>query len=262
MFSAFHTNPKYLLSVFQTIELINPNINILLSEEGLILQIMNISHTGIFNSKIDKSSFQSYSVDKSQRVGVQLKYLIKILDLMDAEDNVEFSITDTKLDVLTITRRNKSKTSIFVIKLLDIDQTEFDNSQFPDEYEIELRIQLNQFINDIKEMMVLESESITICSDNSSEKVSFSSESDQGTLYTTIDSVKKAEDLNMSIYQLVKCNITTELSIALEYLCAIFKMNHIATHVTLLINENQPLKVNIETDDLNEFHYYIAPKFD
>ena len=254
MFSAIHSNPKYLLSIFQVIDSINPNITIQFNIDGIYIQVMNVCHTCIFNSLISKSDFESYKIKDNIKIGITLKYLVKILDLMDPNDTIEFSLKST--DILEIVRKNKSKTSIYKIKLLDLDYTEFDSSQFDLDYDMKLKVNFNQFQNDIKEMMILEAENVNI--NNSDNKITFSSEGEHGFLEIEVNSI---DSLVKSKYELIKNDIPLNLSVCLSYLTCIFKMSSISHSIIISASENKPLNIEIQTNDSNKYNYYIAPKY-
>ena len=254
MFKAIHTNPKYLLSIFQVIDNINPTITFQFTDNGIYIQVMNVSHTCIFNSLISSVDFESYEIKKNIKFGITLKYLVKILDLMDPNDTIEFNLKST--DILEIIRKNKSKTSIYKIKLLDLDYTEFDSSQFDVDYDMELKVNFSQFQNDIKEMMILEAESVTI--NNLEQRISFVSEGDNGILEIEVNSMNS---LVKSKYELIKNDIPLKLSVCLSYLTAIFKMSTISHSIVINASENKPLNIEIQTNDSNKHNYYIAPKY-
>lgn len=254
MFKAIHTNPKYLLSIFQVIENINPIITIQFTADGIYIQVMNVCHTCIFNSLISSSDFESYEIKKNTKIGIALKYLVKILDLMDPNDTIELNLKST--DMLEIIRKNESKTSVYKIKLLDVEYTEFDNSQFNLDYDMKLKVNFCQFRNDIKEMMILEAESVTI--NNSEGKISFVSEGDNGILEIEVNSINS---LVKNKYELIKNDIPLKLSVCLSYLTAIFKMSTISHSIVINASENKPLNIEIQTNDSNKYNYYIAPKY-
>lgn len=254
MFKAIHTNPKYLLSIFQVIENINPSITMQFTQNGIYIQVMNVCHTCIFNSLISDTDFESYKIKDNTKIGITLKYLVKILDLMDPNDTIEFKLNS--LDILEITRKNKSKTSIYKIKLLDLDYTEFDSSQFDLDYDMKLKVNFSQFQNDIKEMMILEAENVSII--NTDKKITFASEGEHGILEIEVNSTSS---LVKSKYELIKNDIALNMSVCLSYLTPIFKMSSISHDIIISASENKPLNIEIETNDSNKHSYFIAPKY-
>ena len=143
-------------------------------------------------------------------IRIALKYLVKILDLMDPNDTIELNLKST--DMLEIIRKNESKTSVYKIKLLDVEYTEFDNSQFNLDYDMKLKVNFCQFRNDIKEMMILEAESVTI--NNSEGKISFVSEGDNGILEIEVNSINS---LVKNKYELIKNDIPLNHRIPYKY---------------------------------------------
>ena len=173
---------------------------------------------------------------------------------MDPNDTIELNLKST--DMLEIIRKNESKTSVYKIKLLDVEYTEFDNSQFNLDYDMKLKVNFCQFRNDIKEMMILEAESVTI--NNSEGKISFVSEGDNGILEIEVNSINS---LVKNKYELIKNDIPLKLSVCLSYLTAIFKMSTISHSIVINASENKPLNIEIQTNDSNKYNYYIAPKY-
>jgi len=121
---------------------------------------------------------------------------------------------------------------------------------------MELKVNFSQFQNDIKEMMILEAESVTI--NNLEQRISFVSEGDNGILEIEVNSMNS---LVKSKYELIKNDIPLKLSVCLSYLTAIFKMSTISHSIVINASENKPLNIEIQTNDSNKHNYYIAPKY-
>ena len=87
--------------------------------------------------------------------------------------------------------------------------------------------------------------------------INFVSEGDQGILEIELNSKNSTAK---SKYELIKNDISLNLSVCINYLSAIFKMSSISHNIILNVSENKPLNIEIQTNDSNKHNYYIAPK--
>ena len=266
-------NPKFLLTLFQVIENVNSIITLKCKKDGLSIQCMNTCHTAIIDCKLKADIFMEFSVTKDVSIGIELRHICKILDLMDVNDFVEFSNSD---DCLTITRHNKTKKSLFKLRLLEVTDFQFE-LPIVEKNDLHIKILMNRFINDCKEMELLNAETFTIV--NNQKDISFTGVGEFGD--TTIDinkktdidesllennksqdsSTKKKSKIIKSDYQIINNNNSIDLTFSLQYFSYIFKMSNITSYLNLKINNNFPIKMEFFSNNKNHYlHYYVAPK--
>lgn len=264
-------NPKFLLTLFQVIENVNSVIILKCKKHCISIQCMNTCHTAIIDCKLKADIFIEYLVDKEVSLGVELKHICKILELMESDDYVEFGNSH---DFLSITRHNKSKKSMFKIRLLEVEDTQFELPSLEDN-DLHIKILMNRFINDCKEMEILNAETLSIITNQ--KNISLTGSGEFGNI--TIDINKKPE-LDESIlnsnkssstekkkkkiiktdYKIISNEKSLDISFALQYFSYIFKMNNITSHVDIKINDNFPIKMEFFNSKEHYLHYYIAPK--
>ena len=267
-------NPKFLLTLFQVIENVNSIVTLKCKKDGLSIQCMNTCHTAIIDCKLKPDIFMEFLVTKDVSIGIELKYICKILDLMDSNDFVEFSSTD---DRLIITRHNKTKKSLFKIRLLEVEDIQFE-LPILEKNDLHIKILMNRFINDCKEMVILNADTITLL--NNQKDISFTGIGEFGDITIDINKktdldesllesnrsstsiIKKKSKIIKSDYQVINNNNPINIDFSLQYFSYIFKMSNITSHLDIKINNNFPIKMEFFNSNNHYFHYYIAPKCD
>jgi proliferating cell nuclear antigen len=266
--------PKFLLNILQVINEINPIINIKFTAKSIKIQTMNTSHTCYIDCELFSESFLEYKCPKEKLIGIQLKHFCQILELMDESDQVILIIKND--DILEIVRNNRTKQSRFKLKLLSIENNEF-NVVTNKTNQLTLKISMNRFINDYKELETINTNVFKISSDDNG--INFIGEGEYGELKINLLSGHDAEvnkkdsvpetttttqknKIKPTDYEIIELNKNINASFTLEYFKYIFKISNISTFVTMKINEDFPLMMEFGEKNNYYLNYYIAPKYE
>ena len=274
IFTAKHLNPSFLLKFFRSIEDITDLLSLIINPEGIFIKTMDSSHISFIDSFLDSSEFSSYTYNSNLNslvIGVNLKYLCKILSVHEKIDTVSLSFNN--MDKLEIVFDNGSRKSEFELKLISIDE---DNLQIPSlDYEQEIDISYDRFSKLCQEIDTVNSDTIRFNIDSSNKTVNIYGNGDLGTIKTHLkerDTIvkkkfvvkKEGEKITLNKkendYKVYPSRNTFEIEFCLKKIQSILKIGTLCNKLLLNLSEDSPIKMDFNLTEDSYLHYYVAPK--
>jgi proliferating cell nuclear antigen len=275
IFLAKHLNPRFLLNYFKSIEDITDLLSLIIGPDGLFIKTMDSAHISFIDSFLDSSEFSSYNYNSNEEslvIGLNLKYLCKILSVYEKIDTVSLSLDN--MDKLGIVFDNGNRKSEFELKLILIDE---DNLEIPSmDYEQEIDISYNRFSKLCQEIDTVNSETIKFNVDSSKKIVDIYGTGDLGAVKTNL---KESDDtiVNKKFtlkkeggkiimnkkendYKVYPSRNTFEIEFSLKKLQSILKIGTLCNKLLINLSEDSPIKMDFNLTDDSYLHYYVAPK--
>lgn len=218
------------------------------SAEGISFRAMDPSHVALIDLFWPNSAFEKYVCDKQFRFTVRVVEFAKLFSRADPKDSVEVSSReDGKLTI----KFTDSYSREFSINLLESPAQPTPLPKIPLNAKVLLTgSTLQQILSDVSTI----SDRVTI--EASSEKVTFSGRSEQGTASATLDR-RSPEVLELTLSQ----NEPAKATYSIEYLINITKAAGSQQPVTLEYSTKMPLRLEFRLGDQGgKLAFYLAPR--
>ncbi len=239
-------NSSYFKKLMNFTNGIVDQINIKLDRDGLRFTSMDNSHISLVDVFVPKFFFKAYNNnDETISIGIDLNILNKVLNHLNSEDELIFTLDNDKLDVSFINEKYKK---FYSLKLLNIDYDELDIQDLENPVKIKLD---SRYFNDIishfndigdnVEFQIKEKEDdvITLKSEGPMTELNIVIETDD-------IEIENLDDLNMFVNMKNLQNFSKGYSLN--------------KNMTIEMTENYPLKLSYKIMDIGYINYYIAPK--
>lgn len=219
-------------SLFECLKDIWHDINLEFDDSGMKILTVDGAHVALVFVKLKASTFNQYSCIKPLILGINLMSMYKLIKTTTQRDTVVFYVlkSDTNKLVIELHDVDENKTTIFKLKLLDIDH----NTCYIPELEFESVVTVpSAYFQRICRDMSKISEVITISSTDTKLSLSCSGEfADQETIIgETKDGIKMA----LSTSKVVGGKFS------LKYLNLFVKASSFCNTVILYMNKSYPL---------------------
>ena len=109
-----------LRSLIAALSIVNSELVIECNSKGIKSQCMDSNHVGLVMFTIPKKSFKKYTCESTERLGLNLDALSKILACGDSKDDCILSTSKKDPDVVNVTFFNNLRTIDYDLKLLDL----------------------------------------------------------------------------------------------------------------------------------------------
>ena len=279
MFYANHNNPLKLEKLFKVISDILSNVNFVISNKGIKLKGMCSSHTSLLFCNIGIDEFDEFNYEKSDEteIGIDLKSFCKLLSVAENNDSLLLELEDNS-DNLKLTFDNKSRTTEFNLKLLNINNDDIEMLNI--EYNVCIDIDLKRLNKLCQEISIVESDNLEFQINKETKNISMLSNGNIGTTKTILKSehvekpklnfrIKKLDDEiitkkieNKPDYIVNDFDSEFNISFCIKNLEKIIKISSIVSRGELKLNDSSPLKLKFNIKNNINLEYYIAPKFD
>lgn len=116
--------------IFQLLDELNDDVNMMFTEHGLKIQTMDTSHVALSTVKISKGFFAEYTVPAFTAIGVKISTITRVLGCIDGGFSFEYS-EDTPDNLIV-----RSETQNFMLNTIDLDSEEMEAPEA--EYDVEI----------------------------------------------------------------------------------------------------------------------------
>ena len=160
MFIATHSNPKDFLKFFKSFHDIVEISNILISENGMLINGFDSLKTSIVDSNISSKIFSSFNYtfpDESVLISIYTSTFSSLDNSVTKDDKMILEI-DESLETLNITLENNTRKTKFLLKLVSLDE---DIQEFDMKYTIKLKMPISNFISACDDIKTVKSEKVT-----------------------------------------------------------------------------------------------------
>lgn len=240
------TNATKFATLFQNLKVFTQEVFIVLEEEKFYIQCMDTSHISMLEISIDKSWFNTYSIDKADTFGISTILLNKVFHTYKQGQSIEIHLEHDGLHVYYLTGNKKDK--VFKLKLMDIDS---ETLGIPEqEYKVSIHIE-TKAIKSIFDELSLFSDSTTIhCTP---ERIGFNASNDMCETCT-----------NITNEQAVSYEVKNEVQVIfnLKYLQLFCQFNKLSDKVHIYMSDDLPLRFEYKLDETSYISFYLAPKID
>jgi proliferating cell nuclear antigen len=228
------------------------DINMIFDEQGMKIMTMDGTRTSLIHVKLDADRFETYICKRKLVIGINMTSLYRLVKVVDNNDTITFFIEDQKTHELGIKLENadKNSTTVFKLRLLDLDQEEY--SVPPVEFECIITMPSNTFQRLCRDMMFI-SDTIII---ESSEVLKMTCEGDFACQETIIGEathgmiIKTSKDIVIGKYSLKSLNLFTKSA------------SNLCNTIELFMKTDYPLILKYNVANLGEIRYCLAPKVD
>ena len=116
--------------IFQLLDELNDDVNLMFTEHGLKIQTMDTSHVALSTVKISKGFFTEYVVPNFTAIGIKISTISRVLGCIDGCFSFEYS-EDTPDNLIV-----RSETQNFMLNTIDIDSEEMETPEA--DYDVEI----------------------------------------------------------------------------------------------------------------------------
>jgi proliferating cell nuclear antigen len=224
-------------------------INLEITDAGITMQAMDMSHISLINFFIDKSDFEEYSIEKPVVLSLSLKSLHFILKCY--KDEYKLSLVHNKENVLKIifysvdVENDTDQQYTWNLTLLDI---ESEKLSIPDEdADVEIKSNANDFSTMIKNIANL-GDSLKICTIGKLLQLEVSGD---------IGNVEVSKSFNKQ-KMISKCNL--ELCFSMRYILLFSKGSNLTQDLIIKMRQEQPIELIYHINNKSYLQFFLAPK--
>lgn len=239
-----HEKAQKWIEVFKIIKNLNSYATICSKEDSMFIQIMDDSHVCLMNINIEKEWFDVYESNE-ETFSFMSNIVVKILHLYSEGAKMCIETNDDNMNIRFIYPDKSEK--IFEIHLIDIDHDILEPQNIEGSVEFEMKTKvLDKYIS---EMLLFGDNMEFACFEENIYMKSFGEEGKY---------ILKLPHDNMDEL-IVEDDLKLKTKISLKYLSYITKSNIAFQQLTIKIQKDVPIEVDILEDNM-EIRYYIAPK--
>lgn len=239
-----HEKAQKWIEVFKIIKNLNSYATICSKEDSMFIQIMDDSHVCLMNINIKKEWFDVYESNEETFSFIS-NIVVKILHLYSEGAKMCIETNDDKMNIHFIYPDKSEK--IFEIHLIDIDRDILDPQNIEGSVEFEMKTKvLDKYIS---EMLLFGDNMEFACFEENIYMKSFGEEGK----YTLKLPHENMDEL------IVEDDLKLKTKISLKYLSYVTKGHAAFQQLTIKIQKDVPIELNILEDNM-EIRYYIAPK--
>ena len=243
-FAAKTTGSDDLKAIISAISTLVEEATFVATAEGITFRGMDPSHVALIDISWPNSAFEKYECDSDIKFGVRIEEFSKLIKRADKKDDIEISISEQNLLLITIGKNKKYK-----MRLIESSATDTPLPKIPYASKIVLESpRLDKILGDVQVV----SEYLTVQTYDS--KADFSGKGDSGEV--VIDIEQSLEGIE-EIYSEEDSTGTYSL----EYLNPIVKaVGAAAGVVTCEFSTAKPLRIEFKVANMGRIHFYLAPR--
>ena len=222
-----------------------PHSQFRISEEGLRINGMDVSHVGFVDFYLSAKDCESIRVPKPVVIGVPTTLLSRVLATAGNAESLSLSYTD---DRIGIAFKNDGRSATFEIPTLDIQE---DSVVLPDmQYGAVVRAKSSDIAGVIKDLALF-GDAVSLCLDEEGFHVRAEGDSGKGAF-----TLEPTDDRDMTLN-----DEPVDMGFALKYLQQIIKnCASLATYMEIAFDPAHPLRVTTRFGKESHFIAYLAPK--
>ena len=254
MFKAQLKDSKYWKSIFEAINAIIVETNILISPTEFKIMAMDSVHVTMLALTLKKEDFEVYECpeDADYSIGINLTDLLKILKRAGSDDNITFEYEPSDRHIyIKMNRPDSKKTKKFSLALIDLDATKLPLQQLMD---IPLPVIMNidsKFISEAISDAEIYTDAIRITANDTS--IMFKSEGSIGEM----EYVLEKEEFEIS-----KFAEQAEGTFTITKLKSILKIQTIADKIEFGLGNDTPARFIFNFFGASNIIYFLAPRVD
>jgi proliferating cell nuclear antigen len=233
-------SPKILSDIVSIISELVTEVRLKINQDGLSLTAVDPANVAMVYFKIPNSLFSEFTVEKEEKIGVNLENLKSVLRRCKPGSSLSISTLESSLK-LEISDRVKRD---FSLALLDIDTEEKELPEW--EFNSVIKMPAETFVEVIEDCQVV-SDACTFMAAPSSFVVEASG----------INSAKA--EFNSDEIDIHSGNSTARFS--LEYLSKFVKGSKISSHAQLSFSDNHPMRLDFSTGNVM-LSFVLAPRIE
>ncbi len=214
------------------------------TSEGITFRGMDPSHVALIDISWPNSAFEMYECDSDIKFGVRIDEFSKIIKRADKKDDIEISISDQNMLLVTVGRNKKYK-----MRLIESSATDTPLPKIP--YDSKIVLASSKFDKILGDVQVV-SDYLTVHTAES--KGNFSGKGDSGEVVIDIDTDDDA------IEEIVSQDESTG-TYSLEYLNPVVKaVGNSVGNITCEFSSSKPLRIEFKVANMGRIHFYLAPR--
>jgi len=244
VFSAKTSGSDDLKAIISAISTLVEEATFVANAEGITFRGMDPSHVALIDISWPNSAFEKYECDSDIKFGVRIDEFSKLIKRADKKDNIEISISENNLLLVTIGSNKKYK-----MRLIESSAADTPLPKIP--YDTKITLSATEFDKILGDVQVV-SDYLTINSTES--KAEFAGKGDSGEVQIELEKgSEQIEDLS------VKQDSTGTYS--LEYLNPVVKaVGTTAGSITCEFSSAKPLRIEFKVANIGRIHFYLAPR--
>ena len=244
VFSAKTQGSDDLKAIISAISTLVEEATFVSTAEGITFRGMDPSHVALIDISWPNSAFEKYECDSDTKFGVRIDEFAKLIKRADKQDNIEISISEENMLLVTIGKNKKYK-----MRLIESSASDTPLPKIP--YDAKIGLTSTTFDKILGDVQVV-SDYLTIKTSNS--KAEFSGKGDSGEV--VIDLEKGMEEIT----EITTKNDSTG-TYSLEYLNPVVKaVGTTAGTVTCEYSTAKPLRIEFKVANIGRIHFYLAPR--
>ena len=244
VFSAKTQGSDDLKAIISAISTLVEEATFVSTAEGITFRGMDPSHVALIDISWPNSAFEKYECDSDTKFGVRIDEFAKLIKRADKQDNIEISISEDNMLLVTIGKNKKYK-----MRLIESSASDTPLPKIP--YDAKIGLTSTTFDKILGDVQVV-SDYLTIKTSNS--KAEFSGKGDSGEV--VIDLEKGMEEIT----EITTKNDSTG-TYSLEYLNPVVKaVGTTAGTVTCEYSTAKPLRIEFKVANIGRIHFYLAPR--
>ncbi len=213
--------------------------------EGIAFRGMDPSHVALIDISWPNSAFEKYVCDEDVKFGVRIDEFSKLIKRSDKKDNIEISISEDKLLLVTIGKNKKYK-----MRLIESSATDTPLPKIT--YNAKVAVTSSEFDKILGDIQVV-SEYLTINANPTTAE--FSGRGDSGEAIITLEK-------GMPGMPEIEVKEDSNATYSLEYLNSIVKAisSTVADTVVCEYSSKMPLRLEFKVANIGRIHFYLAPR--
>lgn len=232
-------------SIFEVLKDVLNDVNIIFNEKGMSILTLDTARTSLIDLNLSAENFEEYQCEYETVVGVNMANLFKLLKVIGNNDTLEINVSHRDAMNLKIQNADKRTSTVFSLKLLDIN-------------------------DDRIEMPGIKTESVTTLTSMDFQRMC----RDMGNIGNEVEIVRKENNLIVScqgdfagqsttIECVEDCECVISGVYSLKYLNVFTKATGMASKMQLRLNSDSNfLVLHYNVANLGYIEFYLAPKLE
>lgn len=227
-------------SVFEVLKDIISDVNFIFEETGVYMKTLDTAKVTFINVFLDAKNFELYECPQRVVAGLNVANTFKLLKTISSNDTLEIRVDDS-MEIIIENSQKKSNT-VFKMKLLDINEEDYDLTDL--KFDLTTIMPSSNFQRIVRDMLNFSSH-VEISRFGSTLRLScFGDFVDQTTEIECVDTITN--------------NFTHEYS--LKYINMFAKATNISSNVSIQQHIDGPISFKYFIANLGEVQFYLAPK--
>ncbi len=220
-----------------------------LTEEGVRLVAADPAMVALVDFNIEKDVFESFELEKDEKVGLNLENLYSILRRANSGDTITFEVRED--DSKFYITMEDSSTREFSLPILNLSEDDIPDTESLDQFKMTSNLETTVLESAIKDAMVV-GDSVTVSSTGSNLRIE--SKGDQSNVNFNIE---KGSEGVMDIE-----GSEASSMFSLDYLSSMVKAKKLSDNVELKLGNDFPMRLNFEVPEKARLSFVLAPRIE